>query len=160
MIKRLLMAVTLSGAVAFGLSAPANSADKDTKADTTAVKPDNTKMNKEAGGQKHDMTADQQSEHKTDRKITQEIRRTITKDKSLSTYAKNVKIITKGGMVTLKGPVRSQDEVGKIEQAAASVVGKDKVTNELTVAKKETKQEKKEKKEQKKEMKEKDTEKK
>jgi hyperosmotically inducible periplasmic protein len=54
-------------------------------------------------------------------------------DKSLSTYAHNVKIITQNGMVTLKGPVRSEDEKKAIEAKAAEVAGGDKVTNEMDI---------------------------
>jgi osmotically-inducible protein OsmY len=54
-------------------------------------------------------------------------------DKSLSTYAHNVKIISQNGMVTLKGPVRSGDEKRSVESKAAEVVGQDKVTSELEV---------------------------
>jgi hyperosmotically inducible periplasmic protein len=45
-----------------------------------------------------------------DRTLTQKIRKSVMADKSLSTYAHNVKIISQDGMVTLKGPVRSDDE--------------------------------------------------
>ena len=55
-------------------------------------------------------------------------------DKSLSTYAHNVKIISRNGTVTLKGPVRSENEKQAIEAKADDVAGKDKVVNELTVA--------------------------
>jgi osmotically-inducible protein OsmY len=44
-----------------------------------------------------------------DRAITKQIRMAIHDDNSLSTYAHNVKIITQNGKVTLKGPVRSED---------------------------------------------------
>ena len=55
-------------------------------------------------------------------------------DKSLSTYAHNVKIIAKDGSVTLKGPVRSEQEKQTIASKAESIVGSpDKVTNQLTV---------------------------
>jgi len=39
----------------------------------------------------------------SDRDITQQIRKSIVADKSLFTYAHNVKVITQNGMVTLKG---------------------------------------------------------
>jgi osmotically-inducible protein OsmY len=55
------------------------------------------------------------------------------KDKSLSTYAHNVKIITQNGQVTLKGPVRSEEEKRAIEAKAAEVAGDSKVTSELDV---------------------------
>jgi hyperosmotically inducible periplasmic protein len=55
-------------------------------------------------------------------------------DKSLSVYGHNVKIITKDGSVTLKGPVNSEEEKQTIASKAQSIVGSpDKVTNQLLV---------------------------
>ncbi len=54
-------------------------------------------------------------------------------DKSLSTYAHNVKIISQDGAVTLKGPVRTDGEKRAIEAMAAQIVGQDKVTSQLEV---------------------------
>ena len=71
--------------------------------------PDNAKVN-ERDKDKSQPTADQQKENRSDRDITQQIRQSVMNDKSLSTYAHNVKIISQNGMVTLKGPVRSDDE--------------------------------------------------
>lgn len=69
-----------------------------------------------------------------DRDMTAQIRKSIVADKSLSTYAHNVKIITQDGMVTLKGPVRSDDEVKSIMAKATEVAGSpDKVVNQLEV---------------------------
>jgi osmotically-inducible protein OsmY len=95
--------------------------------------PDNTKVNKRDRA-KDEPTADQQKENATDRALTQKIRRAIVKDKSLSTYAHNVKIISQNGNVTLKGPVRSDDEKRAVEAKAAEIAGKGNVTNELSVA--------------------------
>jgi osmotically-inducible protein OsmY len=94
----------------------------------TSKPPDNSKQNKN-----HAETADDQTNGKSDRLTTQKIRKAIVGDKNLSTYAHNVKIITTNGAVTLKGPVQSEDEKQKVASEAASVVGADKVTNELTV---------------------------
>lgn len=91
---------------------------------------DNTKVN-ERDKDKSQPTADQQKDNRSDRDITQQIRQSVMKDKSLSTYAHNVKIIAQNGMVTLKGPVRSDDEKRTVETKAAEVVGQDKVTSEL-----------------------------
>ena len=55
------------------------------------------------------------------------------KDKSLSTYAHNVKIITQNGMVTLKGPVRSDEEQRVIEAKAREIAGENNVISELDV---------------------------
>lgn len=91
--------------------------------------PDNSAKNKA-----HSHTADQQSEATSDRMLTKKIRQSIIADKSLSTYGHNVKIITKDGMVTLKGPVHSEEEKSAIASKAAEVAGgPDKVTNQLTV---------------------------
>ena len=56
------------------------------------------------------------------------------KDKSLSTYAHNIKIITQDGKVTLKGPVRSEEEKASIESKAVAIAGQNNVTNQLEVA--------------------------
>jgi hypothetical protein len=58
-----------------------------------------------------------------DRTITQQIRRDLMKDKTLSFTAKNVKVITINGKVTLRGPVKSEAERSAIEAAARRAVG-------------------------------------
>ena len=90
---------------------------------------DNTAANKQAG-----KTADDQKETAQDRKLSQLIRKSLAKDKSLSTYAHNVKIISTNGTVTLRGPVRTEEEKALIETRAKDVAGVSSVTNELTVA--------------------------
>lgn len=94
---------------------------------------DNTKLN-QRDRNKAEVTADQQKENRSDRELARDVRRAIVKDKSLSTDAHNVKVIAQNGMVTLKGPVRSEDEKQAIEAKAAEVAGQDKVKNELHVA--------------------------
>jgi osmotically-inducible protein OsmY len=100
--------------------------------DSSTTQSDNTKVNKRdrAAGA---VTADQQKMNQPDRKITQEIRKAVMADKSLSTYAHNVKIVTENGAVTLKGPVRSEDEKKTIMAKATEVAGSGKVTDEMTV---------------------------
>ena len=92
--------------------------------------PDNIKTNKDQS----QPTADQQKMNASDRTITQQIRKAIHDDTTLSTYAHNVKIITQNGKVTLRGPVRSDDEKANIEAKAVTVAGKDNVTDQLTIA--------------------------
>jgi osmotically-inducible protein OsmY len=93
---------------------------------------DNTQMNR--GDQNANQpTADQQKDNRSDRDITQQIRKSIVKDKSLSTYAHNVKIITQNGQVTLKGPVRSDDEKRALEAKATEVAGAGNVNDQLNV---------------------------
>jgi osmotically-inducible protein OsmY len=93
---------------------------------------DNTEINKRDRFEK-ELTADQQGETKEDREITQKIRQAVVDDKSLSTYAHNVKIITVNGMVTLKGPVRSEKEKRAIEEKAAQIAGNGKITSEIDI---------------------------
>ena len=101
--------------------------------DASTPKPDNTKVNKRdrnAG----EVTADQQKMNATDRELTRKIRRSIMADKSLSTYAHNVKIISQNGAVTLKGPVKSDDEKKTVVAKAVEVAGSaDKVTDQISV---------------------------
>ena len=70
----------------------------------------------------------------TDRELTRKIRRSIMADKSLSTYAHNIKIISQDGAVTLKGPVKSDDEKQTVVAKAVAVAGSaDKVTDQISV---------------------------
>jgi osmotically-inducible protein OsmY len=101
--------------------------------ENTRAKPDNTKVNKR-DRQAGEPTADQQKENTSDRVLSQKIRRAIVKDKSLSTYAHNVKIISENGMVTLKGPVRSEEERRAVAAKAAEVAGREHVKDELSIA--------------------------
>jgi osmotically-inducible protein OsmY len=70
----------------------------------------------------------------SDRAITQKIRKSIHEDTSLSTYAHNIKVITQDGKVTLRGPVRSEDEKSNVQAKAVAVVGEENVTNQLEIA--------------------------
>jgi hyperosmotically inducible protein len=92
--------------------------------------PDNTKKNKDQTSP----TADQQKTNPSDRAITQKIRKAVHDDTSLSTYAHNIKIITQYGKVTLRGPVRSEDEKNNLQAKAATVAGEANVTNKLEIA--------------------------
>ena len=80
------------------------------------------------------VTADQQKETPADRDLTKRIRQSVVGDKSLSTYAHNVKIVARDGQVTLKGPVNTEAEKQAIEKKATAVAGAGRVTNEITVA--------------------------
>jgi hyperosmotically inducible protein len=101
--------------------------------DASTPKPDNTKVNtrdRNAG----EVTADQQKVNATDQQLSRNIRRSIMADKSLSTYAHNIKIISQNGAVTLKGPVKSDGEKKALVAKAVAVAGSaDKVTDEISV---------------------------
>jgi len=96
-------------------------------------KPDNTAVNKRDQNS-GEATADQQKMNAADRALTAKIRKAVIADKSLSTYAHNVKIISQNGTVTLKGPVHSDDEVKAIMAMATEGAGSpDKVVNQMSV---------------------------
>ncbi len=98
--------------------------------DTQQPAADNTKKNQD----QTPPTADQQKMNAADRTTTQKIRKAIHDDKSLSTYAHNIKVITQDGKVTLRGPVRTEEEKSNLQSKAVSVAGQDNVTNELEIA--------------------------
>ncbi len=91
---------------------------------------DNTAKNKD----QNPPTADQQKMNPADREITHKIRKSIHEDKSLSTYAHNIKVITQDGKVTLRGPVRTEEEKSAIQGKAVAVAGDGNVTNQLEIA--------------------------
>jgi osmotically-inducible protein OsmY len=98
-----------------------------------SVAPDNSGINvRDRAG--NAMTAGEQSGSKPDLKLTAEIRRSILKDKSLSMMAHNVKIISMNGAVTLRGPVKTDEEKATIASKAQAIAGPDKVDNQLEVA--------------------------
>jgi osmotically-inducible protein OsmY len=96
------------------------------------TQPDNTKVNKQDRSPAA-ATADQGKNNAGDREVAQKIRKSIIDDKSLSTYAHNVKVIAQDGKVTLKGPVRSPKEKQAVEQKAADVAGAGNVVDKLTI---------------------------
>jgi hyperosmotically inducible periplasmic protein len=99
----------------------------------TATAPDNSGINVRDRAS-NAMTAGEQSGSKGDLKLTASIRRAIVKDKSLSMMAHNVKIISVNGEVTLRGPVKSDQEKTAIASKAQALAGTDKVDNQLEVA--------------------------
>ena len=81
----------------------------------------------------NNLTAGDQGNSSNDRDITQRIRRALTSDSTYSTTAKNVKIITVNGRVTLRGPVNSDAEKSGIEKLAKDNAGEGNVDDQLEV---------------------------
>lgn len=106
---------------------------EDKQVSQTAVEPDNSGRNVRDRDNQSKTSGDQ-SENEADRKISQNIRDAITSDDSFSTNAKNVKIITSDGTVTLRGPVKSDKEKTEIEAKAKQIAGVKKVDNQLEIA--------------------------
>ena len=79
------------------------------------------------------LTASSQSESEHDLKITTRLRQAVMRDKGLTLTAKNVKIITINGRVTLRGPVRNAGEKIAIKRKAEQIAGKGNVDDQLEV---------------------------
>lgn len=121
------------GFMGCGKDRSGNQTSSDQRPDSTAPAADNTARNeRDRGGDTK--TPGDQAENEADLKITQEVRRAITSDDSLSTNAQNVKIITDNGTVTLRGPVKSEKEKTDIESKAKQIAGVKKVDNQLEIA--------------------------
>src|SRR6476620_2826700 len=101
-------------------------------ADEEKTNADNTAMNqRDRSGET--VTSGDQSNSSADLKITQAIRQALMKDGELSTTAKNIKVITANGQVTLRGPVKTAQEKTKIDQLAKSAAGGAHIDDQLDV---------------------------
>jgi hyperosmotically inducible periplasmic protein len=128
--KKIGMELLILGAcLTLGASVPARVARQDTQQPAA----DNSKTNKRDQNSATP-TADQQKMNPADRDLTKKIRASVNSDKSLSTYAHNIKIISQDGKVTLRGPVRSDDEKAAIEAKATELAGAGNVTSLLELA--------------------------
>jgi len=119
--KRLILILTFNAAVAFTAVAQ-----------NTA--PDNSAKN-ERDRSGETQTSGDQSNTTGDVDTTAAIRRAIVKDGSLSLTAKNIKIVTAGKDVTLRGPVKTAEEKTKIQQLAVSAAPGVKIDNQLEIKK-------------------------
>ena len=120
--KRTLLALTCLSA--FSLAALA--------ADDKKVEPDNTATN-ERDRSGETKTSGDQSNSPADLKTTQAIRQALMKDDELSMTAKNIKVITANGHVTLRGPVKTAQEKAKVDQIAKSAAGGAQIDDQLDV---------------------------
>jgi hyperosmotically inducible periplasmic protein len=100
--------------------------------ESTPIAPDNSAVNSRDRDAEA-ITADQQSNAKRDVELTRKIRRAVTKDDSLSMMAHNVKIISTEGSVTLRGPVKTEEEKRAVAHIAEAIAGADKIDNQLEV---------------------------
>ena len=112
-------------------------ADSTTPADTTrpssVTPPDNTAINeRDASGATK--TPIDQDETQADVNRTAEIRQRILDQDGLSISARNAKVITQGGKVTLRGPVENQAEKDTLDRIAREVAGDTNVDNQLEIA--------------------------
>jgi osmotically-inducible protein OsmY len=95
--------------------------------------PDDTDVNVRARSGETLTTSGDQAERAADRTLIQRIRQAIVADESLSTTAKNVKVMMINGVVTLRGPVHSLQEKGSIAATAQHIAGTNNVDNQLEI---------------------------
>ena len=115
-----------------GLAGPVSLATQ-VQAPPAQTAPDNTGRNvRDRGGAT--LTPGDQSETEADRTLTQRIRQAVVADDALSTTAKNVKIITVNGVVTLRGPVKTMAEKRTLEATAQQLAGAAKVDSQLELS--------------------------
>ena len=100
----------------------------------SAARPADNTQNNKVDPTNRTETADAQKDNPSDRALTQRIRKSVMADKSLSTYAHNVKIVAVNGTVTLNGVVRTDGEKSSVARKAAAVAGQGNVVNDLKVA--------------------------
>ncbi len=126
--------VAMTSALSMSMPIVGGVALSEDKAKVEAIPADNSKVN-QRDEQAVEKTATDQGSSSRDVEITRKIRRSITSNSKLSTYAHNIKIITINGLVTLKGPVNSVKEKEQVVALAKAVAGDAKVNNELDVSK-------------------------
>lgn len=126
----------LACAFLVGVSAQAQNQQGSQDQDKAASKPANNTGKNVRDRSDSAVTPEDQHSSKEDREITRKIRRAIVKKDGLSTSAKNVKIVTKEGKVTLRGPVNSAEEQQQIAAVAKEVEGVSAVDNQLEVKEK------------------------
>jgi hyperosmotically inducible periplasmic protein len=124
-LKHFGLTLVLSSAL-FGLSSVAIAQD------SKPIAPDNSAVNVSDRATTA-MTADQQSNVASDVELTRKIRSSVVADDSLSMMAHNVKIISASGSVTLRGPVKTEQERTVIASKAEAIAGAGKVNNQLKV---------------------------
>ncbi|MBV8360544.1 MAG: BON domain-containing protein [Deltaproteobacteria bacterium] len=100
---------------------------------SASVAPDNSGKNVRDRGSAS-LTPFDQSNRRSDVEMTRQIRRALMKDKSLSTDARNIKVVTVDGNVTLRGPVNSEQEKAVIANKAVKIAGAGHVNDQLEVA--------------------------
>jgi len=105
---------------------------QDNSANAPSKDADNTGLNtRDRSGAT--VTPGDQSNNDADLETTKNIRRALSSNDELSTDAKNIKIVTANGKVTLRGPVKSEQEKQAVRAAVQSAAGNATVDDQLEV---------------------------
>ena len=119
-------------AFASGVLGPVAFAQQPAAAPVSAPSADNSKVNQRDKSAETKKPTDQPN-NRDDIQLVAAVRRSIVKDRSLSTMAHNVKIVAVNGVVTLRGPVLSESEKAKVAVCAKTVPSVSQVDNQLDV---------------------------
>lgn len=103
-----------------------------TSAPTTGAPADNTAIN-ERDKSPDTMKSTDQPNNSADIQLAAAVRKAIVDDKSLSTAGHNVKLVAANGVVTLRGPVKSDAEKAKLARIASGITGVSSVDNQIDV---------------------------
>jgi hyperosmotically inducible protein len=112
--------------------AEAAAVQRERSAEAYGTTPDNTAVN-QRDRELATVTPLDQGSSERDIELTAQIRKAMVGDSSLSFTAKNTKIITRDGLVTLRGTVVNAREKETIQKTALSIAGKDHVVDELEI---------------------------
>lgn len=131
----------LAGALTLALASPGYAGDKDpvaSQATAERVVVDEAKPADNSAHNAHDtagsdLTPLDQSNDEADVELTRAIRERLVDDDTLGTNARNVKVITVDGVVTLRGPVENANERARITAIATEAAGLEHVRNELQI---------------------------
>ena len=127
----LLLAIAIAASVTT-MGRPAVAAGDAETRSMEAAPADDTRNVRDQGGETP--TAATQSNDPADLEVTRRIREAIVKNDRLSTSAHNVKIITNAGIVTLRGPVVSEEERATVAATALHIDGVKRIDNQLEIA--------------------------
>ena len=131
--KLMSLTLLLVSASVFAADRPADTRSGTTAQSQSAPDADNSRINARDRSGATQTPEDQAGGSEADRRLLAAVRKAVEGDKTLSTSARNVKIVTKDGVVTLRGPVNSEDEKGKVARLAQQVAGVSSVQNQLDV---------------------------
>lgn len=98
--------------------------------DTSKV--DDTSINKR-DRHAESLTPMDQPNNADDIRVAAAVRKALVADASLSTSARNVKLVAAKGTVTLRGPVKTEEEKTRVEAIAKGVAGVTSVQNQLDI---------------------------
>lgn len=124
-------ALVVAGLIGCSEQTPVKLSDHNSPKEVTTMKPDNTAVNERDRVESYKTPIDQ-GEGQPDIDKTADIRKRIM-DGKMSLNAQNVKIITRDGNVSLRGPVASAEEKERIREIAADVAGKEHVDDQLEI---------------------------